>query len=69
MCAILADKDNHRFIIGTNSFKKENEVHILNYSEDSNRIDKEKVFSLDPYGEMWSISSSPYNRNIFAAGI
>lgn len=39
MCAVLADKENHKFLVGTNSFKKTNEVHLLKYSEDSNRID------------------------------
>lgn len=35
----MADTDNHKFLIATNSYKKENEVHLINYSEDSNRID------------------------------
>lgn len=68
MCSVLADQDSHKFLIGTNSFKRENEVHLLNYSEDSNRIDCEAVFSLDQ-GEVWSMSASPYNRNVFICGI
>jgi hypothetical protein len=39
MCSVLADTESHRFLIGTNSLKRENEVHLINYSEDSNRID------------------------------
>lgn len=44
MCSVMADQENHRFLVGTNSYKKENEVHLINYSEDSNRIDQESVF-------------------------
>lgn len=39
MCAVLADQEKHRFLIATNSFKKQNEIHIINYSEEANRID------------------------------
>jgi hypothetical protein len=70
MCAILADTENHRFLIGTNSFKRDNEIHLINYSEDSNRIDQEAVFTFDgANSEVLSLSSSPYNRDIFAAGL
>ena len=70
MCAILADTENHRFLIGTNSFKRDNEIHLIKYSEDSNRIDQEAVFTFDgTNSEVLSLSSSPYNRDIFAAGL
>ena len=66
----MSDMDNHRFLIGTNSFKKENEIHLVNYSEDSNRIDQEAVFTFDNgNSELWCLSSSPYNRDIFAGGL
>jgi hypothetical protein len=58
----MADTESHKFLIGTNSYKKENEVHLINYSEDSNRIDQEAVFQID-HGEIWTLSASPYNRN------
>ena len=69
MCAVIGDIENHRFLIGTNSFKKENEIHLINYSEDSNRIDQESIFSIDNgNSEIWSISSSPYNKDVFVCG-
>lgn len=68
MCAVLADISNHKFLVGTNSYKKENEMHLLNYSEDSNRIDQESVFLIEK-GEVWTLSSSPYDTNVFACGI
>ena len=70
MCSVLADTDSHRFLIGTNSFKRENEIHLINYSEDSNRIDQEAVFTFDDgNSEVLSIVSSPFSRDIFACGL
>ena len=68
MCAVLASTDANRFLVATNSFKKENELHLLNYSEDSNRIDTEAIFNVEQ-GEVWSMASSPYSRQIVACGI
>ena len=51
MCAVTADTERHRFIVGSNSVKplqsSQNEIHILQYSEDANRIDPEHVFKLE----------------------
>lgn len=70
MCSVLADTESHRFFLATNSYKKPNEVHLISYSEDSNRIDQEAVYSLDAStNEVWSISASPYNRDVFACGV
>lgn len=65
----MADTENHRFILGTNSFKRENEIHLINFSEDSNRIDQEAIFSFDNgNSEIWTLSASPYNKEVFACG-
>ena len=90
MCAITAATDQHRFAIGSSSIlqkekvgneetdgemtKKCNEVHLISYSEDNNRIDTNMVFKVDHdedissetrlYPEVTQLSSSPYNRNI-----
>ena len=76
MCAVTADTDRHRFVIGSNSIKplqsSFNEIHILNYSEDANRIDSEHIFKVEKLEnqsggmapEVTQISSSPYNRNM-----
>jgi hypothetical protein len=65
MCAISADTDNHRFLVGTYSLKRENEIHLINYSEDSNRIDQETVFTFE--NEILALSASPYNKSVFGA--
>ena len=65
----MADTENHRFILGTNSFKRENEIHLINFSEDSNRIDQEAVFQFDNgNSEIWTMAASPYNKDVFACG-
>ena len=76
MCAVTADSDKHRFILGSSSVfpssKNQNEIHILSYSEDANRIDVEHVFKVEKIDgqegnmspEVTQISSSPYNRNM-----
>ena len=61
MASITADTIAHRFMLATNSYKQENEIHLVNYSEDLNRIELECVYGFG-YGEMWSISPSPYDK-------
>ena len=72
MCAITADTDKHRFVLGSGSVfpaqKGRNEIHVLNYSEDANRIEVEHTFKVEGLTgamapEVTQISSSPYNRN------
>ena len=63
MCSIIADIDHHRFILGSCSIppskasetfeQRSNEMHLLSYSEDANRIDVEKVYKLpDTHAEV-----------------
>mgnify|MGYP007118471873 CR=1 FL=1 len=48
MCAIIADADRHRFAIGSSSVKTApNEVHLVSYSEEANRIDTDLAFTLE----------------------
>ena len=53
MCSIIADTDYHRFAIGSSSVPTSgrggglNEIHLVSYSEDANRIDTDLAFSLE----------------------
>lgn len=78
MCAIIADTDYHRFAIGsscvaTNASGPINEIHLVSYSEDANRIDTDLAFSLQGTEgnligyEVSQLSSSPYNRGTLVA--
>lgn len=77
MCAIIADTDRHRFAIGSSSIASAhlNEIHLVSYSEDANRIDSDLVFTLiDENGalpgyEVSTLSSSPYNRSTLVAAV
>lgn len=77
MCAIIADTDRHRFAIGSSSITTShlNEIHLVSYSEDANRIDSDLVFTLSdengelPGYEVSTISSSPYNRSTLVAAM
>jgi WD40 repeat protein len=70
MCAVTGDTEGHRFLMGSSSAKRENEVHLIAYSEDTNRIELEGVFSLDNgRSEIWTLQASPYNKEVFACGL
>ena len=73
MCSIIAETDQHRFAIGSSSVAVSdsgpiNEIHLVSYSEDANRIDTDLAFSLQGAQgnmigyEVSHLSSSPYNR-------
>ena len=65
MCAITADKENHKFMVATCSLDVPNAVHILNFNEDINTVELDQIIEFS-YGEIWDIKSSPYNANVFA---
>ena len=80
MCSIIADTDRHRFAIGSSSVAAGptgvvNEIHLVSYSEDANRIDTDHAFALQNEDgnmvgyEVSQLSSSPYNRNTLVAAV
>lgn len=85
MCSIIADTDYHRFAIGSSSVPTAarsglNEIHLVSYSEDANRIDTDLAFSLEYKNgseagntlagyEVSALSSSPYNRGTLIAAV
>ena len=59
-----AEPDAIRFLVGTQSLRSENQVHLIDFDEENNLIHK-NVF-LHSEGEIWNISSSPLDKNILA---
>ena len=59
-----AEQDAIRFLVGTQSLRSENQVHLIDFDEENNVINK-NVF-LHTEGEIWDISSSPLDKNILA---
>ena len=53
MCSIVADTDNHSFIIGTSPAKassasgsEQSEIHVVTYAEYAHRIDVQGVYEV-----------------------
>lgn len=65
MCSIQADENSHKFVVGTCSLSAQNEIHMLNFAEDTNRVDLLHVFPF-PEGEIWDLKASPYNHEILS---
>ena len=53
LAARAGETDNIQFLVGTQSLKHENQVHLLEYCEDTGVLDK-TVYSHSP-GEIWYI--------------
>lgn len=63
MCSISTEQDAVQFLIGTQTLKFENQVCLLTLDEDTNQITKQNFNH--PLGEIWHISSSPIDANVF----
>ncbi|XP_013387812.1 EARP-interacting protein homolog [Lingula anatina] len=64
LTAQTAETDEIRFLVGTQSLKFENQVHQIDFDDENNMINK-NVF-LHKEGEIWHISASSTDKNIFA---
>lgn len=51
-----------RFVVGTQSLKSDNQIHLLEYLEESHSLSK-NIFR-HPAGEIWNISASPKNSSL-----
>jgi hypothetical protein len=63
LCAQSGENEIKRFLIGTQSLKNKNEVHLIEYDDETNTLAK-SVFEHD-FGEIWHISASPLNKSAF----
>ena len=74
MSSLTSDCDTHRFLIGTCTLHKPNEIHLVTFNEDANRVDLQRVFRGDPDGsgftidEVADLRACPYQsqRGLFA---
>ncbi|EDV23446.1 uncharacterized protein TRIADDRAFT_27591 [Trichoplax adhaerens] len=62
LCAVVGDIDHIQFLVGTQSFKNDNQVHLIEFDEENNVINS-NVY-LHPIGEVWHISSCPLDKEI-----
>ncbi|XP_031553898.1 EARP and GARP complex-interacting protein 1-like [Actinia tenebrosa] len=64
LCPQHAEADVIRFLVGSQSLRFENQVHLIDFDDESNIINK-NVF-MHSVGEIWSINSSPVDKNILS---
>ncbi|XP_054772763.2 EARP-interacting protein homolog [Lytechinus pictus] len=64
LTAQVAETDAIRFLVGTQSLKYDNQVHVLDFDEDHNALDKTVFFHKD--GEIWHIASSPGDKDVLS---
>lgn len=63
LSAVLGDRDQNRFLVGTCSVKTPNDVYLLNFNDLDNKIVCEGLFAHD--AEIFNISACPYDKNKF----
>uniref|UniRef100_UPI00358F764D EARP and GARP complex-interacting protein 1 isoform X2 n=1 Tax=Myxine glutinosa TaxID=7769 RepID=UPI00358F764D len=64
LTAQTAETDAIRFMVGTQSLKHDNQVHLIDFDDENNLINK-TVF-LHHFGEIWHISASPADFNVLS---
>ncbi|XP_002154835.2 EARP-interacting protein homolog [Hydra vulgaris] len=64
LCPQHGDTDAVRFLVGTQSLKRKNQVHLIEFDEETNLINKNIV--THEAGEIWDINSNPLNKNVIS---
>uniref|UniRef100_A0A8C5YEH2 EARP and GARP complex-interacting protein 1 n=1 Tax=Microcebus murinus TaxID=30608 RepID=A0A8C5YEH2_MICMU len=59
-----AETDAIRFLVGTQSLKYDNQIHIIDFDDENNIINKNVL--LHQVGEIWHISTSPADKGVLA---
>lgn len=59
-----AETDAIRFLVGTQSLKYDNQIHIVDFDDENNIISKNVL--LHQVGEIWHISTSPADKGVLA---
>ncbi|XP_016133768.1 protein TSSC1 [Sinocyclocheilus grahami] len=62
LTAQTAETDAIRFLVGTQSLKFDNQIHIIDFDDENNMINKSVL--LHDAGEMWHISGSPADKAV-----
>lgn len=62
LCAQATIDEAKRFLIGTQSLKHTNQIHLIEYDDETNFLTK-CIYKHEP-GEIWNISAA-YERNLF----
>ncbi|XP_051579209.1 EARP-interacting protein homolog [Myxocyprinus asiaticus] len=64
LTAQTAETDAIRFLVGTQSLKFDNQIHIIDFDDENNMINKSVL--LHDAGEIWHISASPADKGVLS---
>uniref|UniRef100_A0A8C5B897 EARP complex and GARP complex interacting protein 1 n=1 Tax=Gadus morhua TaxID=8049 RepID=A0A8C5B897_GADMO len=62
LTAQTAETDAIRFLVGTQSLKFDNQIHIIDFDDENNIINKNVL--LHQAGEIWNIGASPADKAV-----
>nr|XP_055027426.1 EARP-interacting protein homolog [Misgurnus anguillicaudatus] len=62
LAAQTAETDAIRFLVGTQSLKFDNQIHIIDFDDENNMINKNVL--LHDAGEIWHINASPADKGV-----
>ncbi|KAL4624078.1 protein TSSC1, partial [Arapaima gigas] len=62
LTAQTAETDAIRFLVGTQSLKFDNQIHIIDFDDENNIINKSVL--LHPAGEIWHMGTSPADKSV-----
>lgn len=65
LAALTAETEVVCFIVGTQSLKFDNQIHLLAYDEERNSLSK--TVYLHTSGEVWHLSCSPTDKTLFSS--
>ncbi|XP_073424253.1 EARP and GARP complex-interacting protein 1 [Dendrobates tinctorius] len=64
LTAQTAETDAIRFLVGTQSLRFDNQIHVIDFDDENNIINKNVL--LHHAGEIWQICASPADKNVLA---
>jgi WD40 repeat protein len=64
LTSVLGDTEHDRFLVGTLSLHSDNELHLIEYKEELNDIERVGAVFSHPH-EIWNISPCPSRANLF----
>ncbi|KAK8780144.1 hypothetical protein V5799_018508 [Amblyomma americanum] len=65
LAALAAETDTVCFLVGTQSLKCDNQIHVLVYNEETNSLSK--AVYIHSAGELWHLACSPTDRTLFSS--
>lgn len=65
LAALTAETDIVCFLVGTQSLKCDNQIHVLVYNEETNSLNK--AVYLHGAGELWHLACSPTDKTLFSS--